>query len=313
MLHQPQLLALRERLTLTIVGQHELLDRLLIGLLTGGHLLVEGLPGLAKTTAVKALAEGLHASFQRIQFTPDLLPADLTGSEVFYPETREFRFRPGPVFHELVLADEINRAPAKVQSALLEAMQESQVTVAGVSHPLPRLFMVMATQNPLEQAGTYPLPEAQLDRFLLHVLLDYPNAEEELTILRRQRARWRGERPEATEAGSLSPETVLAARAEVAAVHIDPSIEAYIVRLVQDSRNLAGVLVGAGPRATLALAQSTQAHAYLQGREFVLPEDVRALAPDVLRHRLVLTPAAEVSGQTAAGVIQQLLDQAPTP
>ncbi|MEW6765950.1 MAG: AAA family ATPase [Pseudomonadota bacterium] len=308
---------LRAYLEGVIVGQHDLLDRLLISLLTGGHLLVEGLPGLAKTTAIKTLAEGVHASFQRIQFTPDLLPSDLTGAEVYDPDSHQFNFRPGPLFHEIVLADEINRAPAKVQAALLEAMQEHQVTIGGVSHPLPELFMVMATQNPLEQAGTYPLPEAQLDRFLLHVVLDYPAEEEELEILRRHRA-GHAARPEAPR---IDVAWVLEARRKVEQVHIAPELEAWIVRLVAATRRMAELVpeaagqidCGASPRASLALAQAAQALAFLRGRDFVTPEDLLDIAPDALRHRLLLSPAGQLARTNRDALIAKLCDALPTP
>ena len=333
---------LRTYLESVIVGQHDLLDRLLISLLTGGHLLVEGLPGLAKTTAIKTLAEGVHASFQRIQFTPDLLPSDLTGAEIYEPDSHQFTFRPGPLFHEIVLADEINRAPAKVQAALLEAMQEHQVTIGGVSHPLPELFMVMATQNPLEQAGTYPLPEAQLDRFLLHVVLDYPTEAEELEILRRHRS-GHAAKPEAhrfvgNESGIAARRTqggpsmdgrhpridvawVLEARGKVGQVYIAPELEAWIVRLVAATRRLAEFVpeaagqidCGASPRASLALAQAAQALAFLRGRDFVTPEDLLDIAPDALRHRLLLSPAGQLARADRDALIASLCDALPTP
>lgn len=308
---------LRAYLASVIVGQSALLDRLLISLLTGGHLLVEGLPGLAKTTAIKTLAEGVHASFQRIQFTPDLLPSDLTGAEVYDPDSHQFSFRPGPLFHEIVLADEINRAPAKVQAALLEAMQEHQVTIGGVSHRLPELFMVMATQNPLEQAGTYPLPEAQLDRFLLHVVLDYPSEEEELEILRRHRA---GQTAR-MEPPKIDVAWVLTARRQVGQVYIAPELEAWIVRLVAATRRLAELVLeaagmidcGASPRASLALAQAAQALAFLRGRDFVTPTDLLDIAPDVLRHRLLLSPAGQLARLNRDTLIAKLCDALPTP
>ncbi|MGK0674090.1 MAG: AAA family ATPase [Halothiobacillaceae bacterium] len=313
----PPLQQLRTYLESVIVGQRALLDRLLISLLTGGHLLVEGLPGLAKTTAIKTLAAGVHASFQRIQFTPDLLPSDLTGAEVYDPDSHQFSFRPGPLFHEIVLADEINRAPAKVQAALLEAMQEHQVTIGGISHPLPELFMVMATQNPLEQAGTYPLPEAQLDRFLLHVVLDYPSEAEEIEILRRHRA------GHATrlDAPKIDVAWVLTARRQVEQVYIVPELEAWIVRLVAATRRLAeyvpeaaGMIdCGASPRASLALAQAAQALAFLRGRDFVTPEDLLDIAPDALRHRLLLSPAGQLARLDRDTLIAKLCDALPTP
>jgi MoxR-like ATPase len=317
---QPDILALRRHLEHAIVGQSALLDRLLIGLLTGGHVLLEGLPGLAKTTAVKALASGVHAGFQRVQFTPDLMPADLTGSDVWDPKEVSFRFLPGPLFHEILLADEINRAPPKVQSALLEAMQEHQVTVGGVTRRLPDLFLVMATQNPLEQAGTYPLPEAQLDRFLLHVVLGYPSADEELLILRRDRRSHYGEDASPLET-PLRPETVLAARREVAEVHVEEVLERYIVALVGSTRDLARVdpemgghlEVGASPRASLALARASSGLAYLRGREYVTPDDIQEVAPDVLRHRIIPSLAARAAGVSRDEVIGRLIERVPVP
>ena len=317
---QPQFLTLREHMQSVIVGQAALLDRILIGVLTGGHLLLEGPPGLAKTTAVKALASGIHASFQRVQFTPDLMPADLTGSEVFDPQNRQFEFMRGPLFHEIILADEINRAPPKVQSALLEAMEEHQITVGGQTHVLPDLFIVMATQNPLEQSGTYPLPEAQLDRFLLHVEIDYPNEADELAILRRDRQSHFGEdRPNLDS--RLQPQTVLQARHEVAEVHIEPMLEQYAVQLVNATRRVqrwvpeweAYVDFGASPRATLALVRAASAHAYLQGREYVIPDDLIELAPDVLRHRLLPSFTARANQVDANDIITRLLEVVPIP
>lgn len=315
--HQTEVAALREQLSADIVGQTALLDRLVIGLLTGGHLLLEGLPGLAKTTAVKALASRVHASFQRVQFTPDLLPGDLTGTEVFNPADGSVRFVRGPLFHDIVLADEINRAPAKVQSALLEAMQERQITVGGVSYALPPLFLVLATQNPLEQAGTYALPEAQLDRFLLHVRLDYPAADEELRILQMHlQASDPARTPSQRDAVQpIDVCTVLAARQEVLRVHVAESLQCAIVDLVRSTRQpqqrvprLAGtVAAGASPRAVLALAQAARALAYLRGRDFVLPDDVIALAPDVLRHRVVLSLDAGLQAVSADALIADLL------
>ncbi|MBI1424810.1 MAG: AAA domain-containing protein [Gammaproteobacteria bacterium] len=317
---QPEFLKLRQHMQSVIVGQAALLDRILIGVLTGGHLLLEGAPGLAKTTAVKALASGVHASFQRIQFTPDLMPADLTGSEVFDPQQRRFDFMPGPLFHEIILADEINRAPPKVQSALLEAMEEHQITVGAQTHPLPALFIVMATQNPLEQAGTYPLPEAQLDRFLLHVTIDYPSQDEELAILRRDRQTHFGEDRIDLES-RLQPDTVLKARHEVAEVHIEPTIEEYVVRLTHATRHLGEWIeewadyidFGASPRATLALVRAASAYAYLQGREYVIPDDVIEMAPDVLRHRILPSFNAKAKQVTSAMIIARLLERIPIP
>jgi len=317
---QESFLTLRSHLQKTIVGQQALLNRLLIALLTGGHVLLEGPPGLAKTKAVNTLASGVHASFQRIQFTPDLMPGDLTGSDIYDPNKGEFNFVPGPIFHEIILADEINRAPPKVQSALLEAMQEHQVTVGGVTRPLPDLFIVMATQNPLEQSGTYPLPEAQLDRFLLHVVLDYPSADDELHILQRDREQHFGV-DEIIDDTKLDVELVLQARREVAEIHVDDILEKYIVSLVGASRNLNKIndewgdflLAGASPRASIALLRASSALAYLQGREYVIPEDIVAMAPDVLRHRLILNHAARAAGFDADAIIQKIIDAIPVP
>ena len=317
MSNQTRILELRQALSGVIVGQDTLLDRLVIGLLADGHVLVEGLPGLAKTTAVKTLAAAVHGSFRRIQFTPDLLPGDLTGTDIYHEGT--FEFVEGPLFHEIILADEINRAPAKVQAALLEAMQEHQITVGGVTRPLPPLFMVMATQNPLEQAGTYPLPEAQLDRFLLHVSLDYPSDAEELDILRRDRAQ--------ASAGHVPPSavidtaTVLAARAEVRQVHVSDAVERYIVALVRATRAPGewradwahAVDVGASPRASLALLHASAAAAYLRGRDYVTPDDVRELAADCLRHRITLSLDARLQKLDRDAFIAGLLEAVPAP
>jgi len=294
-----------------VVGQTAMVERLLIGLLTGGHILLEGVPGLAKTLAVRTLAEILHASFSRIQFTPDLLPADVIGTMIFDQKTQEFHPKKGPLFAHIVLADEINRAPAKVQSALLEAMQEHQVTIGGATYPLPEPFLVLATQNPIEQEGTYPLPEAQLDRFLLKVKVEYPARLEEREVL----LRMSGGEP-IPVARVLEPAAILAARKQIAALHLDQRLVDYIVDLVRATREPATVglgalgpmvAFGASPRASIALAQAARAYAFLQGRTFVVPEDVRALAPDVLRHRLVLTFEAEAEEVTADGIVAQVL------
>jgi len=315
---QSSILELRNALSTVIVGQGTLLDRLIIGLLADGHVLVEGLPGLAKTTAVKTLAAAIHGSFQRIQFTPDLLPGDLTGTDVYHEG--QFEFIEGPLFHEIILADEINRAPAKVQAALLEAMQEHQITVGGVTRPLPPLFMVMATQNPLEQAGTYPLPEAQLDRFLLHVALDYPNDAEELEILRRDRAHpaLSGRAP---LAAVIDTAAVLAAREEVRQVHVSEDVERYIVALVRATRApgewrgdwAQAVDVGASPRAALALLHASAAAAYLRGRDYVTPDDVRELAADCMRHRITLSLDARLRKLGRDAFIAGLLEAIPAP
>jgi MoxR-like ATPase len=317
---QPEFLTLRRHLEHTIVGQSRLLDRLMIALLTGGHILLEGPPGLAKTTAVKALASGVHARFQRIQFTPDLMPADITGSDIFDPKTGDFRFVSGPLFNEIVLADEINRAPPKVQSALLEAMEEHQVTIGGQSHVLPDLFIVMATQNPLEQSGTYPLPEAQLDRFLLHVVIDYPNEEEELRILDLDRGMHFGEDRNRDET-RLRPETVLSARREVAEIHIEDALKRYVVDIVAATRSPErwlpdwsdAIHFGASPRATLAMVRAASAHAYLQGREYVIPDDVIEVAADVLRHRIIPSYTARARQLGSDDLIRGLVDAIPVP
>jgi len=314
--------ALRARMGEAIIGQREVIDRLLIGLLANGNLLVEGMPGLAKTRAVKALARNLECDFSRVQFTPDLLPSDVTGTEVYHQSggAAEFRFEPGPIFANLVLADEINRAPAKVQAALLEAMEERQVTVAGTTHALPPLFMVMATQNPVEQEGTYPLPEAQLDRFVMHVSVDYPPVEDEVEVIRLVRAE---EQTAGAPASGRAPETpapipqsaVFDARAEIGAIHVAPAMERYIADLVHATRNPAGygedlprwIETGASPRASLALDRCGRAHAWLAGRDYVDPEDVRAVAPDVLRHRLALSFEAQGDGVSADAATAELL------
>ena len=300
-----------------LVGQTAMVERLLIGLLTGGHVLLEGVPGLAKTLAVRTLAEILHATFSRVQFTPDLLPADLVGTMIFDQKTQEFHPKKGPLFAHIVLADEINRAPAKVQSALLEAMQERQVTIGGTTYPLPEPFLVLATQNPIEQEGTYPLPEAQLDRFLFKVKVDYPSRLEEREVLIRMSA---GEPIPVDRV--LEPSAILAARKSIAGIHLDQRLVDYIVDLVRATRTPAAVgldalapliAFGASPRASISLAQASRAYAFLQGRTFVVPEDIRALAPDVLRHRLVLTFEAEAEDVTSDGVIAQLLGAVKAP
>lgn len=307
---------LRDWLTSQIIGQQSLVDRLLIAILADGHLLVEGAPGLAKTKAIKTLSDGIAASFQRIQFTPDLLPGDVTGSDIYRPETGAFEFQPGPIFHNLVLADEINRAPAKVQSALLEAMAERQVSVGSNTLSLPPLFLVMATQNPLEQEGTYPLPEAQLDRFLMHVNVAYPDAAAELKILRSVRAEAKGEvqHPE-----PLSQDILFAAREQILSLHMAEAVEEYMVQLVIASREparldaeLADWLeVGASPRATIALDRCARAHAWLNDRDYVSPDDVQAVAHDVLRHRLILSFEAEADGIRKDQIIDRLLQVVP--
>ena len=309
---------LKEWLSSNIVGQVQLVERLIIALLADGHLLVEGAPGLAKTKAIKTLSEGLEADFHRVQFTPDLLPADITGSDIYRPEQGTFEFQAGPLFHNLVLADEINRAPAKVQSALLEAMAERQISVGKNTYKLPELFMVMATQNPIEQEGTYPLPEAQMDRFLMHVLVDYPDPDTEKTILQLSRQEVMGDKKSLAKA--ITQKNLFAARKEVLAVHMAEPVEEYLVQLVLATRNtqayggdLADWLdFGASPRATIALDRCSRAHAWLNKRDFVTPDDIRAVVHDVLRHRLILSFEAEAGGISANQVIDQLLSTVPS-
>jgi len=313
---------LRDDLRQQIIGQPRLIDCLLIALLADGHLLVEGAPGLAKTTAVKVLASRIDADFHRVQFTPDLLPADLTGTDVFRPQSGTFEFERGPLFHNIVLADEINRAPAKVQSALLEAMAERQITVGRHTWQLPNLFMVMATQNPIEQEGTFALPEAQLDRFLMHVTIGYPDAAAELAILRL--AREQAARPATSvvpAAPLVSQEEVFAARAAVLGVHVAPALEQYLAQLVLATRDAGQygpelkrwIAWGASPRATIALDRCARAQAWLSGRDFALPEDVHAIAHEVLRHRVLLSYEAEAEGIRSDKVIHRLLDLVPLP
>jgi len=312
----PQIQELSKRMQASIIGQPAVVERLLLTLLCNGNVLVEGLPGLAKTRAVKSLAQNMEAAFSRIQFTPDLLPSDITGSEVYLGEdaAERFAFQQGPIFANIVLADEINRAPAKVQAALLEAMEERQVTVASNSHKLPDLFMVMATQNPIEQEGTYPLPEAQMDRFLLHVYIDHPDPASELAILRLVRNEGGGHNNKAT-AEPLAQEVVFTAREEIAQVSIAESLERYIVDIVAATRgqNTAGesvakyIQVGVSPRGSIALDKCARGHAWLQGRDHVTVEHIRAVAHDCLRHRLVLSFEANANGVTTNDVIDTLL------
>ncbi len=311
----------RKHLQTRIIGQALLVDRLLIALLADGHLLVEGAPGLAKTTAIKELSTVLEGDFHRLQFTPDLLPGDLTGSDVYRPETGEFVFQKGPLFHNLVLADEINRAPAKVQSALLEAMGEHQITVGGTTYKLPRPFLVMATQNPIEQEGTYPLPEAQLDRFLMHVFIDYPDAKSEKLILNLAREQAQEQYKDTTIEPSfnLSKADVEQAQEAVLSIHMAEPVQEYIVQLILASRKPAAysqdlarwISYGGSPRATISLDRCSRAHAWLQGRDYVSPEDVQAVAYDVLRHRLLISYEAEAEGISADNVIEELIQQVP--
>ncbi len=300
-----------------IIGQEHLIERLLIALLADGHLLVEGAPGLAKTKAIKTLAQAIEGDFHRIQFTPDLLPADVTGTDIYRPQQGTFEFQAGPIFHNLVLADEINRAPAKVQSALLEAMAERQVSVGSKTYPLPELFMVMATQNPIEQEGTYPLPEAQLDRFLIHVKVDYPEVAAERRIL--QLVRNEAAAIATTLPVRLSQNTLFAARQEILGLHMADSVEEYIVQLINASRrpaqysqDLVQLLeYGASPRGTIAIDRCARAHAWLHGKDFVSPDDIQAVIHDCLRHRLILSFEAEANGINSDQVIDKLLAAVP--
>ena len=312
--HFQQLEAHASRL---IIGQAHLINRMLIALLCDGHLLVEGAPGLAKTRAIKVLAESIEGDFHRLQFTPDLLPADLTGTEIYRPQEGTFEFRKGPLFHNLILADEINRAPAKVQSALLEAMEERQITVGERSYKLPELFMVMATQNPIEQEGTYPLPEAQLDRFLLHVQVDYPTPEDERRILVLNRDEAKSRKRDAFQPPEeLSAESIMQARQDILGLHLADELEEDIVNVVVATRNPGAVdsslegqiMYGASPRASMGIDRAARAHAWLEGRDYVGPEDIQAVAADVLRHRLVLSFEAEADGVDANSVIERILD-----
>ncbi len=312
----------RSELRKQIIGQDRLLDRLLIGLISNAHLLIEGVPGLAKTLAVTTLAQAIRSSFRRIQFTPDLLPADLIGTLVYHPGSGEFTTKKGPIFANIVLADEINRAPAKVQSALLEAMQERQVTIGDATHPLDDPFMVLATQNPIEQEGTYPLPEAQVDRFMLKVVVGYPDRDEELAIVRRVA---RTEPPQPVS-GILGPADLARLRALADSIYLDEKVEEYVVDLVRATREPAaldlridgldiGNLVeyGASPRATIYLTLAARAYALLQGRGFVTPQDVKTMAPDVLRHRVIATYEAEAEERTSDDLIALILESLPVP
>ncbi|HTV94693.1 MAG TPA: MoxR family ATPase [Steroidobacteraceae bacterium] len=312
---------MRDYLSTQIVGQEALIERLLIALLADGHLLVEGPPGLAKTRAIKALARALEGDFQRVQFTPDMLPADLTGSEIYRPEEGTFKFQRGPLFHNLILADEINRAPAKVQSALLEAMAERQISVGQASYKLPQLFLVMATQNPIEQEGTYPLPEAQIDRFMLHVAVDYPDRATTLKIMRLagREAATQVELPPPAE--RLQQAQLFAARREVFSLTLAEEVAEYIAALVDATRRPQPyssqlhewLRYGVSPRAAIAMERGARAIAWLEGRDFVSPEDVQSIAPDALRHRLLLDYGAQARGITAQACIDELLRRVPAP
>ena len=314
-----QFRTLKTYLDSQVIGQPEFTKNILIALLADGHLLVEGPPGLAKTRAVNALAKGVEGDFHRVQFTPDLLPADLTGTDIYRPETGEFVFQKGPLFHNLVLADEINRAPAKVQSALLEAMAEQQITVGNKTYPLSSLFLVMATQNPIEQEGTYPLPEAQLDRFLMHLNVDYTGAETELEILKLTRSEaLKNKVPVPTP---LSQEQIFKAREEALSLHLDTGLERYLVELIiatrqgqkYDERLARWLEFGASPRATISLDKCARAHAWLNGRDYVGPDDIQAVVHNTLRHRILLSYEAEAEGITADQVLDLILELVPVP
>ena len=310
---------LKSYLDTQIIGQPQLTQALLIAILADGHLLVEGPPGLAKTRAVNALAKGVEGSFQRVQFTPDLLPADVTGTDIYRQQTSEFVFEKGPLFHNLILADEINRAPAKVQSALLEAMAERQVTVGKNTYPLSELFMVMATQNPLEQEGTYPLPEAQLDRFLLHLSIDYPGAEHELDILRLTRGEAISDKQAETQ--QISQSDLFAARKSILGLYLAEPLEKYLVQLIIATREASEldeqlgrwIEYAASPRATIALDKCARAHAWLEGRDFVAPDDVQAVLHNVLRHRIILSYEAQADGISKDDVITRILELVAVP
>ena len=307
---------LQQRMSASIIGQEEVVKNLVIGLLANGNVLMEGLPGLAKTRAVKGLAKNMDADFSRIQFTPDLLPSDITGSEVLYTEAGNpsFRFEAGPIFANIVLADEINRAPAKVQAALLEAMEERQVTVSGTTHKMPGLFMVMATQNPIEQEGTYPLPEAQMDRFLMHIYIDYPDEESEAKIIRLVRGE-EGDAPSGSGPDPIAQDVVFAARDEIHAIAVSPNIEKYMVDLVFATRYPdryseqldTWIHLGVSPRGGIALDKCARAHAWLDGRSQVLPDDIRAICHSVFRHRLKLSYDASADGVSANDIIDEIL------
>ena len=320
-LHE-DILALRDYMNSRILGQERLVSRMLVALLADGHILVEGPPGLAKTRAVKTLASGLEGDFQRIQFTPDLLPADLTGTDVYRPHDSSFNFQPGPLFHHVIVADEINRAPAKVQSALLESMEERQITVGKTTYPLPGLYFVMATQNPIEQEGTYPLPESQLDRFLLKVTIDYPLVDSEIQIMQQVRREAQLDETKSELPGKLPvpQQVIFDTRQEILELYMAPPVEEYIAQLVDASRNPQAysaeleswIQYGASPRASLSFDRCCRASAWLEGRDYVSPEDVQKLAHEILRHRILLTYQAEADGVSIDDVIDELLARVPT-
>jgi len=313
-----QVLELKERIAAAVIGQEQVIDQLLIALLANGHILMEGLPGLAKTRTIKTLGKNLESVFRRIQFTPDLLPSDITGTEIYVGEAaaEKFQFQEGPIFGNLILADEINRAPAKAQAALLEAMEERQVTIAGKTHKLPELFLVLATQNPIEQEGTYPLPEAQMDRFLLHVFVGYSNDDDERKILKLVRGEDTGTMSAGN--GKIAAQAVFDARKEVLAVQVAEAVEKYMVALIAATRRPGDytgtqlakwIKIGASPRGTLALDRGARAHAWLKGRDTATPDDVKAVAHACLRHRLMLTYEAEAEGITKDKVLDAILKQ----
>jgi MoxR-like ATPase len=314
------MLELKSRMAASIIGQERMIERLLIGLLANGNLLVEGLPGLAKTRAIKSLAKHLDAGLSRIQFTPDLLPSDITGAEIYYTSEGkgEFKFQPGPIFNNLILGDEINRAPAKVQAALLEAMEERQVTVADKTHKLPDLFLVMATQNPIEQEGTYPLPEAQLDRFLMHVYVNYPDdqSEEQVMLLVRSEEEPAPQSHSSSPTSRVAQNTIFTARTEIHAIHVSEAVAKYIVALIAATRYpdrygddlKKWIQIGASPRGTIGLDKCSRAYAWLQGRDFVRPDDVQAIAHDVLRHRLILSYEAQAEGIKPDTVVDRIVE-----
>jgi MoxR-like ATPase len=308
------ILKIIEAMNSAIIGQETVVERLLIAFLADGHVLMEGLPGTAKTRSIKTLGKLVESEFSRVQFTPDLLPSDVTGSEIYREQTGSFDFQPGPIFGNLILADEINRAPAKVQAALLESMEERQITVAGKTHKLPQLFLVLATQNPIEQEGTYPLPEAQMDRFLLYVNVPYPPAENEAAILRLVRGEKAG--TGATPPPPIAQDVIFAARKEIAGIHVAEAAERYIVDLVIGTREpqrhggefAKWIRLGASPRATIALDAAARAHAWLNGQDFISPDNIRAVAPACLAHRIHLSYEAEAAGKTRTDVIEKLLE-----
>ncbi len=317
-----KILAVEKSLAKSIIGQDKLVNRLLIALLADGHLLVEGAPGLAKTRAIKSLSDLVDGDFHRIQFTPDLLPADLTGTDIYKPEEASFDFQPGPLFHNLILADEVNRAPAKVQSALLEAMAERQISVGKTTYALPELFLVMATQNPIEQEGTYPLPEAQLDRFLMHVQVGYPSEESEQKILNLVRQEWRKSSDQSSDNTiSLSQADLFAARQEVLDVYLADNLESYLLQLVLATRNpekygedlQRWIEFGVSPRASLALDRCARAHAWLLGRDFVSPDDIQEVTHDIMRHRLLISYEAEAEGINSDYVINEIIRRVAVP